>query len=67
MELYFDLSQTAFDCLPNMIWTFFLSDLDLLIQYRREVCKILEAASDYALKAESNGPASYDTVATSSA
>uniref|UniRef100_A0ACD5YWA9 Uncharacterized protein n=1 Tax=Avena sativa TaxID=4498 RepID=A0ACD5YWA9_AVESA len=34
-------------------------------EYRREVCKILEAASDYALKAESNGPASDDTVATS--
>ncbi|KAM0886371.1 hypothetical protein ACQ4PT_029735 [Festuca glaucescens] len=36
-------------------------------EYRREVCKILEAASDYALKAESNDPASDDTVATSSA
>ncbi|CAM0945315.1 unnamed protein product [Alopecurus aequalis] len=36
-------------------------------EYRREVCKILEAASDYALKAESNGPVSDDIVATSSA
>ncbi|KAM0875716.1 hypothetical protein ACQ4PT_036646 [Festuca glaucescens] len=36
-------------------------------EYRREVCKILEAASDYTLRAESNGPASDDTVATSSA
>ncbi|XP_047079704.1 BAG-associated GRAM protein 1-like [Lolium rigidum] len=36
-------------------------------EYRREVCKILEAASDYTLRAKSNGPASDDTVAISSA
>ncbi|XP_044951065.1 BAG-associated GRAM protein 1-like isoform X1 [Hordeum vulgare subsp. vulgare] len=36
-------------------------------EYRREVCKILEAASDYTVKAESNGPAREDIVVTSSA
>ncbi|XP_048534841.1 BAG-associated GRAM protein 1-like isoform X4 [Triticum urartu] len=36
-------------------------------EYRREVCKILEAASDYAVKAESNGPNREDIVVTSSA
>uniref|UniRef100_M8BQQ4 C2 domain-containing protein n=1 Tax=Aegilops tauschii TaxID=37682 RepID=M8BQQ4_AEGTA len=36
-------------------------------EYRREVCKILEAASDYTVKAESNGPNREDIVVTSSA
>ncbi|KAF7021866.1 hypothetical protein CFC21_034746 [Triticum aestivum] len=36
-------------------------------EYRREVCKILEAANDYAVKAESNGPNREDIVVTSSA
>lgn len=36
-------------------------------EYRREVCKILEAASDYTVKAESNGLAREDIVVTSSA
>lgn len=43
-----------------------LYDLELLVQYRREVCKILEAASDYALKADSNGSASDDIVVVTS-
>ncbi|VAI58320.1 unnamed protein product [Triticum turgidum subsp. durum] len=36
-------------------------------EYRREVCEILEAASDYDVKAESNGPNREDIVVTSSA
>lgn len=36
-------------------------------EYRREVCKILQAACDYALAAEPNGPSCDDIVLTSSA
>lgn len=36
-----------------------------MLQYRREVCKILEAACDYVLKEESNNQASHEIEAIS--
>jgi hypothetical protein len=38
----------------------------ILVQYRREVCKILEAACDYFLKSEANSHDSDEIVMASS-